>query len=356
MLLEASLFYLYPNKVMKYSLLFLFAILFITSCTNNTKEHPETKPPATAVTACTLSEISYCSQPQDSLSKYLPGWTIVWNPASVNGNYAFVATDGYNYAIAIRGSVMDFNRDALNNWIYQDLHVAVQKKWPYTDSVSGAKISEGTYDGWENLTAMKDIKTGQSLERFLDSTTTTATPILITGHSLGGNLATVYASWLYTHFETASKLNEHINVITFAAPAAGNKNFAQDFDKKFPQSVRFENANDIVPKFPVADKIETLGKLYDSIPAAAKIEVGYNSATIPLSSVFDFISIAVKGIELVNGFSTYTQTNGNGRVINIPLSGKNNSHDISSWFAEAGYHHSIEQYAAFIGAPVIKTP
>jgi hypothetical protein len=60
-----------------------------------------------------------------------------------------------------------------------------------------------------------------------------------------------------------------------------------------------------------------------------------------------------EGLEIKNANSVYTQTNGNGNLTRVNLSGKNITNDAAGWFAEAGYQHSIEQYAANIGAPVI---
>jgi triacylglycerol lipase len=341
--------------LMKYSLLlFCFASLLITCKEPGTKKTSEKKPLFTQVTACVLSEITYCRNPQDTLRKYLPGWNIIWNPVAINGNYAFVATDGSNYALAIRGSLLEFSRAALDNWIYQDMNVATQKKWSFTDSIPGAKVSQGAYDGWQNMNNLKDTLISKTLWQFLDSVTTTNTPLYITGHSLGGNLATIYASWLSSNFKTAGHPRTNINVITFAAPAAGNAAFADDFNKKFPLSMRYENTNDMVPKFPVANSVGDLGNLYSPVPAASDISVGYKFLTVKLSTVFTTLKFALKGLEITNGNSVYTQPNGKGNAITIPLSGKNKNNEIADWFAEAGYQHSVGQYAVSIGAPVIK--
>jgi triacylglycerol lipase len=270
----------------------------------------------------------------------------------VNGNHGFVATDGKQYAIAIRGSLIEFSWDAFDNWIYQDMNVAIQKNWPYC-SDKDAKISQGAYRGWENLTKMKDSVTGKTLLTFLQESTTAATAVIFTGHSLGGNLATVFASYFSFKQKEAGKITNNINVITFAAPAAGNTDFANSFNKQFPQSVRIEGKGDIVPKFPCTNKVAALGSLYSSSLAASKIMVGYKNVTVPLSTVFKTISTAMSLLELKNGLSEFAQTNGEGKMIDIPLSGKNNSHDITQWFAEAGYQHSVEQYAKAMGAPVI---
>jgi len=320
-------------------------VFFLSTC----KQKEKTEKPDT-ITACILSEITYCNHPKDSLTKYLPGWTIVWNPTDRDVNYAFVATDGINYALAIRGSLFQFTWSAFNNWMYQNLNVAIQSKWKYTDSTS-AKISRGSYEGWQNISNMKDSLTGKSLWQFLDSAVSANTSITITGHSLGGSLATVYASWLEWTFKSNNHLYKNIDVITFAAPAAGNAAFAGDFNARFPNAMRFENINDIVPKLPVVNKVNELGTLYNPFPSASKVDVGYKFLTIKLSAAFNLASLALSGLEIKNGNSIYTQPNG--KLIKINLSGRNMNNEAADWFAEAGYQHSIEQYAANLGAPVI---
>jgi hypothetical protein len=358
---------------MRLPLLFFAGIFCLLSCANNNSQSDTTAPQETIISspsstspsykeeattaltnskACLLSEIAYCIDPQRKIDHYLPGWKVVWHPASVNGNHAFVATDGKQYAIAIRGSLIEFSWDAFDNWIYQDMNVAIQKNWPYCSN-KDAKISQGAYRGWENLTKMKDSITGKTLLSFLQETTTGSTPVIFTGHSLGGNLATVFASYFSFKQKEAGKPNNNINVITFAAPAAGNTDFANSFNKQFPQSVRIEGKGDIVPKFPCTDKVAALGALYSASLSANKIMVGYKNMTVPLSTVFKTISTAMSLLELKNGLSSFAQTNGEGKIIDIPLSGKNNSNDIAQWFAEAGYQHSVEQYAKAMGAPVI---
>jgi hypothetical protein len=337
-------------------LLFFLSFLVLQACTTSVNKK-ETKDEITFsnVLACTLSEIAYCTQPQDSLSKYLPSWKLIWNPDAVNGNYAFAATDGKKIAVAIRGSLLRFEKDAFDNWVRHDLNVVVQKGWPYTDSTGDAKVSQGSYEAWENMTLLKDKSTGKTLLEFLDSSIAANTALLITGHSLGGNLAVIYGSWLMWRFKGKKKTVNHFSIITFAAPAAGNEAFANDFNKKFPNSVRIENTNDIVPKFPVAETVGNLGKLFNPGPSASETAIDFSFISIKLSTVFSTLKLTLKGFEVYNNNSVYTQTNGAGKTITIKLSGKNNNNEVADWFAEAGYQHSIEHYAAAIGAPVIKT-
>jgi triacylglycerol lipase len=337
---------------MRYHLLFLMALSFSLSCKEQEKKK-DRKPAFSYISACTFSEIAYCSDPQGQLDKYLPGWKIVWNPLPAGGNHAFVASDGTSYVIAFRGSLISFTEDAFYNWIYHDLNVAVQYKWPYCNAAK-ARISQGSYIGWQNLEKMKDRTSGETLWAFLSENLKPETPLILTGHSLGGNLATVYASWLWWKFNEEKHQKNNINVMTFAAPAPGNESFADDFNKKFPISIRIENTNDIVPKFPCSNRVAKLGDLYSPGPSAAAITVGYKNITTKLSAVFTMISTAMDLMELRSDYYGYMHTNKNGRLITIDLSGKNTLNDAVDWFAEAGYQHNIAQYAAALGAPVIK--
>jgi triacylglycerol lipase len=332
--------------------LFILSLFLLLSCNEQAKKNAEQKKPFTNLTACLFSEIAYCSNPQEQMNTYLPEWKIVWDATALNGNHALVVYNGNTYVIAIRGSLMEFSWDAFENWVYQDLNIVSQEDWSFSN-IPGAKVSTGFYRGWKNIIQIKDKTSGQDLLTFLLTHTTGKDPICITGHSLGGNLATVLASWVDFKLKEAARAQQPVNVITFAAPAAGNEKFADDFDKRFPQSERIENTGDIVPKFPVTDAVATLSSFYASVPSAADITVGYKNMNVPLSSVFKTISSAMTLLEYKNGFSHFKQTNGNGTSITIKPSGKNISNDAGSWFAEAGYQHGIGQYAAVLGVPVI---
>ena len=69
--------------------------------------------------------------------------------------------------------------------------------------------------------------------------------IIVTGHSLGGALATL-CGYLLTYY-----LNVNITVISFASPRVGNKKFAEDYNnKKNLRHFRFVNGKDIVTAVP----------------------------------------------------------------------------------------------------------
>jgi hypothetical protein len=83
--------------------------------------------------------------------------------------------------------------------------------------------------------------------------------------------------------------------------------------------------------------------------------VGYGFLKVSLSSIISGIQISLHGLAIRPGYSAYAQTNGNGTAISVPLSGSNKEQNAVSWFAEAGYQHSAEQYAKALGVPVIHT-
>lgn len=339
----------------------LFLVCISWNCSNQptTNSSSETKVetatvenrPFTDTTACILAQAAYCADPGQQLSSHLPGWKVVWNPQPVGGNYAFVATDGNTYALSFRGSLISFTADAFANWFEHDLNIVSQEAWTY--ATPKARISTGAYTAWQNVEKMKDIVSGKTLWDFLSTEVKEANPVVLTGHSLGGNMAIVYASYCWSRYNQAGKAKSNMEVITFAAPAPGNSAFADDFDEKFPNAQRIENKYDIVPKFPCSDRLADLAELYSPELSAASVSIGYKQATIKLSSVFRLLGTTLDLWKLRSGFTGYAATNGTGRVITIPLSKKNAGSDPAAWFAEAGYQHGMAQYARALGAPVL---
>lgn len=70
--------------------------------------------------------------------------------------------------------------------------------------------------------------------------------IIITGHSLGGALATIAAPFLAELFPSKS-----IKCISFGAPRVGNDHFVEWFREKVQLSVRIVNEHDPVPHLPL---------------------------------------------------------------------------------------------------------
>jgi triacylglycerol lipase len=341
-------------------LIYLFIILVLNNSCNQQANNKKAEirnsvslsDSANEKTACLFSEISYCTHTDSVLKAFMPGWELAWDGGELGGNKAFLATNGSIYFLSIRGSLISFSWDAFQNWIYEDLNVASQEKWPFTSDGSSARIAEGAYTGWQNLCNMKDKKTGETLLQFIEKNLR-GLPLVITGHSLGGNLATVYASYLYDTLSRQTKSRPLINVISFAAPAAGDPVFAADFDKKFPASVRVENIHDIVPKFPTTSGIGSLAGLFNDSLSATKIQAGYKGLSLSLSKVFGMIRTALRLLEFTGIINPYLQPNGAGKLLSVPVSGQNNGNTVIDWLKEAGYQHGMERYASMEGVTVI---
>jgi triacylglycerol lipase len=91
--------------------------------------------------------------------------------------------------------------------------------------------------------------------------------LIVTGHSLGGALATLSALDLAVN----SRGKRRPIVYTFASPKVGDPQFADVFDRTVRESIRVVNAFDIVPRFPMSSE----GAPYKHVEK--KLSIGFQS-------------------------------------------------------------------------------
>jgi len=219
---------------------------------------PKSYDRATAELAMTLSTLAYVDEnriasQQEMISEINAGldeagytyWQVAWGPAlnadRSNLLYAARNSETGQLAVSVRGSDFSF----WLNWL-EDL--AVIRLVPYNEFVATAsktaEIAFGTAVGLRQLLGMQDGT--ESLETFLTAAPE-GTPILITGHSLGGCLASALAPCVADWVGNASSLS----VYTIAAPSPGNEDFASYYNTLFNQAgriaFRFFNSLDVVP-------------------------------------------------------------------------------------------------------------
>jgi hypothetical protein len=214
-----------------------------------------------AAVMMTLSAISYTAsgntnamQIRDSInlqlqdSNYATGgnWKVAWGPgiSPTGSNLIFVAvdstSDSLSYSICARGTTFNIAN------IIEDLDVLTMLKWPF--SGSSDSVASGSLYALDTVLNTSDPVTNLSLQAYLNTLVGDKQKMYITGHSLGGALATMLTSW-FVDMGFTSKFK--LAAYTYAAPTVGNASFVSSYHNKMlatgSQSHRCVNSNDLVP-------------------------------------------------------------------------------------------------------------
>jgi hypothetical protein len=201
-------------------------------------------------------------------------WQIVWGPADLGGNLMYIAQaqgsdSGSQVAVVIRGTIFDFPSDLL-----QDTEVATQVTLPFSPPggfSESARISYGAAQAWMNLASMIPDVGDSSVDAFqFLKALPGPVSVLVTGHSLGGQLATIAAVWIAAFLKGAD-----VQVITFAAPTAGNADFQSSYDTLFDgRTVRYFTDLDIVPRLWVPTGDYDLDSIEQLFPGGPQCDTG----------------------------------------------------------------------------------
>jgi triacylglycerol lipase len=289
----------------------------------------------------TLSAIAYQNDIRGQLknTNYATGgdWSVAWGPVQDDyGNLAYVAVSASTgaYALVIRGSLTTFTWAAVENWYY-DLDVLFQVSWPYFPNAPASKVSSGTYRQAFHLATASYV--AETLAWFLTNAVPRTARLYVTGHSLGGNLATALASWISAQRNPdPSQPDPNTHVYTFAAPSPGNTVFAAAYNQRFPNSWRYCNLLDVVPN--AWDNLLAIDSIYDN---------HFLPTPILVQGAVDSMEFALLGSEEAYG-SFYQQTNGSGTALGpvfvIPA---------PDWYTEVAAQHASNMYLNLLGAPAI---
>ncbi|MBW4469893.1 MAG: lipase family protein [Stenomitos rutilans HA7619-LM2] len=126
----------------------------------------------------------------------------------------------------------DFQQAVIEQQIVQNR----AQVYPYAaKSSSGAKMHQGFVDAYFSVR--------EQIHTYLRDHPTTR--VTVTGHSLGGALATLCAVDVQYNFSSIA-----IELYTFGAPRVGNSGFCKSFNERVPKSYRFIYGMDIVPALP----------------------------------------------------------------------------------------------------------
>ncbi|WP_325308517.1 lipase family protein [Longimicrobium sp.] len=185
-------------------------------------------------------------------------WTATWVPGrEEDGYFAFVAANARakRFVVAIRGTNPSLTKGFLHD-VLDDVDVGIAAPWAH-QSVKDARIARGTSRGLGKLLALDAH--GVTLLEHLDASLTEGAELWVTGHSLGGCLASVLALKLAERY---APRGVRVELMTFAAPSAGNAAFARLVQDTLPTARRYYNSRDLVPM--AWHDIARLPQMYDA--------------------------------------------------------------------------------------------
>uniref|UniRef100_A0A1D1Y170 Lipase n=1 Tax=Anthurium amnicola TaxID=1678845 RepID=A0A1D1Y170_9ARAE len=149
---------------------------------------------------------------------------------------AFVgmAADLNSIIIAFRGT----QEHSIQNWIEDLFWKQLDLNYP---GVSDAMVHHGFYSAYHNTTLRPGIlKAVHRAKKFYGDV-----GIMVTGHSMGGAMASFCALDLTVHHG-----EDNVQLMTFGQPRIGNAVFASYLSKHVPRAVRVINEHDMVPHLP----------------------------------------------------------------------------------------------------------
>jgi triacylglycerol lipase len=225
----------------------------------------DTMNPATAVTYgpfIQAAEAQYSSDPSQvspaTITNMPVGYTLVRTiqmtdfagPKRSRVFYGYVAVGGdpVTAVVALRGtgSTMEWWDDFLWDLV------------PFTQIPDGGKVAEGFYGIYKSIGTMAPGQEGTSAASAVAAEVAQAAtsglasgldpaslPLVVTGHSLGGALATL----LVTELSATTALKPQ--AWTFASPKVGDAAFAARYSALSTVSWRIYNRVDVVPYFPI---------------------------------------------------------------------------------------------------------
>ncbi len=263
-----------------------------------------------------------------------------WSPAWVglsqddSANMVYIAgnsaVDG-QYAVVIRGTDFNMLTDDIEDF---DVDNAV----PFPVGGSVVHIAEGTSKA-HNLLIEAVGSSGRTLLEELTSHVGdgAGSTIFVTGHSLGGALATTVALYLQAALPKA-----RFQVYTFAAPTAGLTDFADQYDRTFPRNDpgansawRAYNAWDVIPQ---AWQASTLGQILSWYPS-------------PGPSQPWWVNLVLQFITRLPGNLHYQQPTTNVHQLNNPSWPEALRDPQADFLSQVAFQHDCNTYLTLLRAP-----
>ncbi len=161
----------------------------------------------------------------------------------------FVGVQGKNIVAAFRGSEAPTTEAGIRDWVdtnFDHKMVPPEADSPYADLGVDAQLHSGFYKAVDAVWKQLSDTIAKRIKDIGDDYT-----IWLTGHSLGGALATL-AAWRLEQEDAIVH-----RVYTYAAPMVFNIAGASEYNRYFLNSVfRFVTEQDIVPRLPITSILD----------------------------------------------------------------------------------------------------
>lgn len=283
----------------------------------------------------------------DGITAGLPtGWAVAWGPALSpdRGNllYGVGNTTTNQYAVVVRGTDWSF----LLNWIEDFGSMLGLTQYLGTPNDPAIQIAFGTSLGLQVLLGLTDNTTGKTVQQFV-SGLPAAAGVFVTGHSLGGCLASAIAPLVSQAAGGANRVKAY----TFAAPSAGNAAFATYYNSLFADSAHPGQSM----AFRVYDTLDVVPNAWASLPVIKTYYQGFVLATPEIKDIVDFAQGVVNGdYSQVGVPSNGSATALTGGIVWPWEEGIGSSFDpiadaLFAW--QVGQQHATTNYLSLLGVP-----
>ncbi|KAE8821818.1 Lipase [Hordeum vulgare] len=185
--------------------------------------------------------------------------------------YVGFASDMNAVVVAFRGT----QENSIQNWIEDLFWKQLDFDYP---GMSEAKVHSGFYSAYHNTTLRDGVINGIQKTREAYGNI----PIMVTGHSMGGAMASFCALDLIVNYGL-----KDVTLLTFGQPRIGNAVFASHFKMYLPNAIRVTNAHDIVPHLPPYYQYFPQ-KTYHHFPREVWVHnIGLDSLVYPIEQICD---------------------------------------------------------------------
>lgn len=202
------------------------------------------------IAMCIISNLVYYYDDSDKLNNSIKKWGIEYK-IKILDRLVYIVFYSKNYIFIVFKGTTKFNE------VLSDIDF-VQIDDLY--NIPG-KIHRGFHNIILKNNVIESIK--EDVENIVSSigTEDIQVPIIITGHSLGAALATIFYAYLSSNCKD-DKCLSNIELVTFGSPRVGDDEFTKNL-----KSTRFVHGNDIITKLPIfkykhTEKLIRLGNTY----------------------------------------------------------------------------------------------